>query len=191
MYLFLTFIFCPLIVKGKKYFKKGSNYIVCSNHNSLLDVPVTSPFIPGANRTIAKKEFMKVPVFNQIYKRGSVLVDRKSEISRKRSFDDMKEVLTRGLHMCIYPEGTRNKSIEPLQPFKIGAFRLAVESGKEIIPCLIFNTKKALPVKPSFCLIPAILKMHFLEPLSPVGETAESLSEKVFKRMQTYYLQNK
>ena len=46
--------------------------------------------------------------------------------------------------MCIYPEGTRNRTEEPLKKFHDGAFRLAVSSGKEIIPAIIFNTKKAL-----------------------------------------------
>ena len=58
-----------------------------------MDVPLTTPFIPGANKTIAKKELAKIPFFGMIYKSGSVLVDRKSDESRKGSFDEMKKVL--------------------------------------------------------------------------------------------------
>ena len=69
----------------------------------------------------------KIPLFGLIYKTGSILVDRKNEKSRRDSFIKMKEVLDMGLHMCIYPEGTRNTSSEPIKPFHDGAFRLAVD----------------------------------------------------------------
>src|SRR5439155_14872246 len=109
-----------------------------------MDVPLTSPGIPGANKTIAKIEMARIPLFGMIYKRGSVLVDRKSEESRRKSFNKMKEVLQMGMHMCIYPEGTRNKTNEPLQRFHDGAFRLAVETKKDIMPAVIFYTNKVL-----------------------------------------------
>src|SRR5262245_47654325 len=77
MWVFFTFSGLRLQLRGKENFKKGENYIVICNHNSLMDVPITCPFIPGVNKTIAKVEMAKVPVFGLIYKRGSVLVDRK------------------------------------------------------------------------------------------------------------------
>ena len=73
------------IFKGKEHFKKGENYIVICNHRSFMDVPLSSPGIPGANKTIAKTSMAKIPLFGLIYKSGSVLVDRKSEQSRKAS----------------------------------------------------------------------------------------------------------
>lgn len=190
MQCWLPLVGCLLRVKGKEHFAKGKQYVVVSNHNSLLDVPLTSPFIPGANRTIAKKDFMKVPVFNVIYKRGSVLVDRKSEASRRESFQLMKQALANGFHMCIYSEGTRNKTANPLQPFKDGAFRLAVETGTPVIPTLIFNTGKALPAKKTFYFLPHRLRMHFLEPIEP-GTDVTALKEKVFRVMEAYYVANR
>src|ERR1043166_8661065 len=122
MIVFFALTGIRLRVSGKKNFRKGENYIVVYNHNSLMDVPVSVPFTPGANKTIAKIEMAKIPLFGIVYKRGSVLVDRKSEESRKLSYVKMKEVLSIGLHMCIYPEGTRNTTGQPLQRFHGGAF---------------------------------------------------------------------
>ena len=192
MEFFLFTIGCRIIVKGKSHFAKGQNYIVVSNHNSYMDIPVTTPQIPGPNKTIAKAELAKIPLFGLIYSRGSVLVDRKSERSRKESFGKMKAVLEQGLHMCIYPEGTRNKTIEPLKSFHDGAFKLAIDTGKPIIPTLLFNTKKVLPgSSKSFYLWPASLRMDFLAPV-PVqpGDTVANLKEKVFKIMYDYYKSN-
>ncbi len=190
MRIFLWGTGCPLKVKGKEHFKKGCVYIVTSNHNALLDVPVTSPFIPGCNKTIGKISFMKIPIFNFFYERGGVFIDRKSELSRGKGYEDMKNVLANGMHMCIYPEGTRNKTNEPLQAFKDGAFRLAIETQTAIIPCLLFNTLKAMPKKQTFVYYPTKLEMHFLTPISPVGETKESLNTKVFEVMKNYYVAN-
>jgi 1-acyl-sn-glycerol-3-phosphate acyltransferase len=186
---FLFLVACPLRVRGKENFKAGENYIVLCNHNSLMDVPISSPFIPGPNKTIAKIEMSRIPVFGPLYRSGSVLVDRKSDASRKESLAKMKEVLQMGLHMCIYPEGTRNKTKEPLKSFHRGAFSLSLETGKRIIPALIFNTKKVLPAdKPFYCL-PHPLAFHFLPPVDILpGDTVDSLRERVFEMMKEHYV---
>ncbi|MDB5205135.1 MAG: 1-acyl-sn-glycerol-3-phosphate acyltransferase [Flavisolibacter sp.] len=190
MTLFFILIGVRRVIKGRKNFKKGQNYVVICNHRSLMDPPLSSPAIPGANRTIAKSEMAKIPVFGIIYKRGSVLVDRKSEESRRTSFLKMKEVLALGLHMCIYPEGTRNKTAEPLQRFHDGAFKLAVDAGKSIIPALIFNTENVLPRK-TFFFWPTKVEMHFLPEIAVSGRTVPELKEEAFEIMSRYYLEHK
>jgi len=191
MAVFLRLIGCPLTVRGKGNFAQGQNYIVLCNHNSLMDVPVSSPAIPGGNKTIAKIEMAKTPLFGMIYRTGSVLVDRKSDESRKESYNTMKKVLALGLHMCIYPEGTRNKTGQPLKSFHDGAFRLAMDTGKSIIPGIIFHTKKVLPVDKSFHLNPHKLELHFLPPIKISGyKSVEGLKGHVFNLMKEYYEQN-
>ena len=74
----------------------------------------------------------------------------------------MKRVLNLGLDMVIYPEGTRNRSYEPLKKFYDGAFRLAADTKKPIIPTLVFNSKKVLPATKVFFMLPHTLEMHFL-----------------------------
>jgi 1-acyl-sn-glycerol-3-phosphate acyltransferase len=187
MNVWLFLVGCPVKVKGKNNFEKGRAYIVTCNHNSLMDVPLSSPYIPGANKTIAKKSFAKIPLFGWFYSKGSVLVDRNSDASRRKSFDEMRKVLRQGMHMCIYPEGTRNRTNEPLKKFYDGAFKLAVETKTSIIPTLIFNTKKALPANKPFYFLPKKLEMHFLEPVGTDELTVAQLKEKVFVIMRDYY----
>ena len=189
MFIYLTLIGCPLKVKGANNFKGLTNCIIVSNHNSLMDVPVTTPFMPRANKTIAKKSFSFIPIFGWIYSFGSVLVDRNDDASRRKSFEDMKDVLNTGLDMVIYPEGTRNRTDEPLKRFYDGAFRLAAETKKPIIPTLVFNTKKVLPVHKFFYMLPHKLEMHFLQPVEE-DISAKELKEKVFKLMWDYYETN-
>jgi 1-acyl-sn-glycerol-3-phosphate acyltransferase len=150
-------------------------------------VPLTTPFIPGANKTIAKKSMAKTPVFGIVYIKGAVLVDRNSDASRRKSFEDMKQVLRAGLHMVIYPEGTRNRTNDPLKPFFEGAFKLAVSSQKQVIPTLLFNTRKVLPPNKTFFFSPHKLEMHFLPPVPTEGLPAKELKQKVFEIMWNYY----
>ena len=179
-----------LVIKGKEKFKKGENYVVVCNHNSFMDVPVTSPGIPGANKTIAKKSFVYVPLFGWIYRFATVIVDRKDHNSRKESFDNMVKVLNNGLDMLIYPEGTRNKTTEPLKSFYDGAFKLSVETQKPIIPVVILYTKKILPARPILYFTPGKIDMHILPAIFPQGHTKDSLKQAVYDEMAKYYLEN-
>lgn len=191
MDIWLPLVGCPVKVTGKENFISKENYVIVFNHNALLDVPLSAPYVPGANKTIAKASFAKVPLFGLFYKKGSVLVDRKNEKSRIQSYEAMKAVLAIGMHMCIYPEGTRNRTGEPLKQFYDGAFKLAADTKKNIMPCVITGTKKAMPINKFFYLLPTRLKMHFLPAVSAENITAKELKEKVFEAMKEYYVRNK
>jgi len=187
MRIWMPMVGCPPRVRGKAHFRKGEAYIVVCNHNSLMDPPMTSPFIPGPNKTIAKASFTKVPLFGWYYRMGGVMVDRRNEASRRRSLDRMRAVLNQGMHMCVYPEGTRNRTDQPLKSFYDGAFKLAIESGHSILPAVIFNTREILSPHRSFYFVPHPIVLEFLPPISPLGETVESLKEKTFRIMWDHY----
>ncbi len=188
MNVWLFLIGCPVKVSGKENFKKGQAYVIVYNHNALLDVPLSAPYVPGANKTIAKASFAKIPLFGSFYKKGSILVDRKNERSRSKSFDAMKKVLAMGMHMCIYPEGARNRTTEHMKVFYDGAFKLATSAKKDIIPCVIIGTKKAMPINKKFYLLPIKLKMYFLPPVSSADINVSELKDKVRTMMLEKYV---
>lgn len=188
---FMPLVGCPIVRRGKQHFKKGENYIVVTNHNSLVDIPVSSPWIPGPNKTLAKIEMSKIPLFGVIYSAGSILVNRKEEDSRRKSFTDMQRMLDMGLHLCLYPEGTRNKTKQPLQRFYDGAFITAIKAQKPIIPGIIFNTGKILPHNRNFWARPMVIRFDFLEAIPTKGLTMEdlpALKERVYGLMTDYYV---
>ncbi|NNV54355.1 lysophospholipid acyltransferase family protein [Limnovirga soli] len=190
MTFYLYMIASPVKVKGAEHFAKDRNFVVVCNHNSLMDIPLTTPFMPRPNKTIGKTSFAYIPLVNVFYIIGSILVDRKSTKSRLESYIKMKKVLSSGFDMVIYPEGTRNRSDDPLKPFYDGAFKLAIDTGKAVIPALLFNTKKVLPINKPFYLYPHKMEMHFLPPVESDGLTAKELKEKVFNIMWNYYAAN-
>ncbi|MDZ7649039.1 MAG: lysophospholipid acyltransferase family protein [Cytophagales bacterium] len=73
------------------------------------------------------------------------VVDRSSNESRKKSLDYLKEILTMGINILIFPEGTQNRSKEILQPFKDGAFRIAADTQKALLPLVVLGAGKLMP----------------------------------------------
>ncbi len=187
MRFWLFIVGCPVSVYGRNNFVKGENYIVTYNHNAFLDVPLSAPFVPEANKTIAKKDFANVPIFGAFYRRGGVMIDRSSELSRRKSFEAMSKVLRMGMHMCIYPEGTRNKTKEPFRKFYDGAFKLAIANKKAVIPCVMTGTAYAMPYYKKYFLRPTKLSMHFLAPISSENKSAQELSDEVRGAMLICY----
>ncbi len=184
MTIFLYGIGCPMRVYGRQYYRSNQQYVVTANHQSLMDVPLLTPFFPGPNKTIAKKSMARIPLFGWIYARGSVLVDRSNDASRKKSFDDMKKVLLEEkLNMAVYPEGTRNRTGQPLKPFYDGAFRLAIDCQKDVLPVVILNTEKALPPGKAFYLWPIALEMHLMPAVTWRGKSVDELKQEVYREM--------
>lgn len=190
MGVFLFFSGITFKVNGKAVFDGLDNAVIVCNHNSLIDIPVSTPFLARANKTIAKKSFIYVPLFGWIYQFAAVIVDRKNNQSRRKSYEKMRRVLNNGLDMLIYPEGTRNKTNNPLKSFYDGAFKLSVDTGKPIVPVVILNTKKILPVKPILFLRPGKIILNILPAISPIGHTTETLKKLVFDIMAEHYEKN-
>lgn len=193
MSIFLPLVGCPVLRRGKRHFRKDERYVVVVNHNSLVDIPVSTPWIPGPNKTLAKAEMAKIPLFGIIYRAGSILVDRDSELSRKESFTAMQQTLKQGLHLCLYPEGTRNKTEAPLQPFYDGAFIAAIRAQVPVMPAVIFGTRAILPNRPKLWARPKVIRYHFLEPVPTKGlsmSDRHALRDRVHKVMEDYILQH-
>ena len=181
---FLYGVGCPMRVYGKENYDKNKLYVVTANHQSFLDVPLFCPFFPGPNKTIAKNTFSKIPIFNVIYNRGSVLVDRESEKSRRQSLHKMRDVLEKQqLNMALFPEGTRNRTGNPLKSFYDGAFRLARDAQKDVMPVVMLHTAYALPPQKTFFMQPHPVEMHILPAISSAGKTTKQLKEEAFAAM--------
>ena len=50
------------------------------------------------------------------------------------------EKVKQGISICIFPEGTRNKTADTFLPFHDGSFKIADKGGVPIIPMTIVNS---------------------------------------------------
>jgi 1-acyl-sn-glycerol-3-phosphate acyltransferase len=124
---------------------KRRAFIYVSNHTSFLDLPGIAMMIRGQFRPLAKKELLKIPVFGWVTRATCVVVDRGSQESRKKSLGYLKKILGSGINILIFPEGTQNRTKEIMQPFKEGAFRIAVDTGQSIQPLAVVGAGALMP----------------------------------------------
>ena len=109
-----------------------------------------------------------------------ISVNRKDKYARAKSMENMQKNIREGISVFIFPEGTRNKSSEPLLDFRDGAFRLAIESQVPIAALTLLNTGK---------LSPGVLHCVWSEPISTKGMTQDdipALKEKVISEMKKH-----
>jgi 1-acyl-sn-glycerol-3-phosphate acyltransferase len=120
-------------------------YVIMSNHQSYLDIPVLAVAVEGRVRFIAKKELFKVPVWGHaMTAAGIISIDRQNRERAIASLRIAAETLRSGLNIWIAPEGTRSRT-GALGPLKKGGFLLAMETGAEILPMVVSGTLAAWP----------------------------------------------
>lgn len=129
---FLSLVGIRLRVEGREKLNPQQSYVIVGNHRSSLDFIVNAHAFPGIFRFLAKQELQKIPVFGWVVKKMCLIVDRSSAMSRARSVVALKQHLAEGWSIFIYPEGSRNKSDEPLAHFHDGAFRIAIQTGAPV-----------------------------------------------------------
>jgi 1-acyl-sn-glycerol-3-phosphate acyltransferase len=158
-----------------------------------MDIPALVVTIKGQFRALAKKELLKLPIFGWIAKIMCVVVDRSSNESRRKSMENLKHILGLGISVLIFPEGTQNRTKEPLQQFYDGAFRIAVETQEPILPIVVLGAGKIMPPGKAF-IQPGNIVVVVGEPIPTSGFTladVKDLREKVFGIMSEMIAANK
>lgn len=119
------------------------SYMIVANHTSMTDIMLMLVAIKNPFVFVGKKELAKIPLFGFFYKRTCILVDRNSNRSKNEVFNQAQKRLSRGLSVCIFPEGgvPADETIV-LDTFKDGAFRLAIEHQIPIVPITFADNKK-------------------------------------------------
>ena len=137
-----------------------------SNHTSNLDPPVLIPVIPGRCSVLVKKELFRIPILGTGMKVADLVpVDRSDREAAIESVKAAIKVLQQGLHMVVFPEGTRSGDGR-LLPFKKGPFHLAMESGIPIVPVTLLGTFESWP-RTRFALRPGTATVLFHPPVDP------------------------
>ena len=128
---------------GREHIKKGIGYVLVANHMSLADIVCLSCL--GKNfKWIAKKSLFKIPIFGwSMSLLEYIPLTRGEHGSIRDSYQKAQEWLAKDVSVLIFPEGTRSKS-GALAEFKNGAFKLAILTGKPIIPIVIKGTGATL-----------------------------------------------
>ena len=135
-------------VEGADKLIKESPYLVVSNHRSIIDPLIVEIALKNSGINglwIAKKELYNSFFFGMFTRNGgTVLLDRESK-TMSRFFTEIKQRVKSGYSICVFAEGTRNKTTQTLAKFKEGAQIIAMKNRLPILPVYIkTNANEAL-----------------------------------------------
>lgn len=129
------------VINEDKIPKEG-NYLLVCNHRTIIDaliVEIATKYHPIQGYWIAKKELYNSFFFGLFVRNsGTLLIDREAS-GMSGFFKEVKKVVKEGDGIYIFPEGSRNKTDEPLIEFKAGAQLIAVKNRLDILPVYIRN----------------------------------------------------
>jgi 1-acyl-sn-glycerol-3-phosphate acyltransferase len=175
-----------VVIQGAENIPANQSCIFLSNHVSNLDPPIVLPAIPGMCSVFLKKSLMKIP-FVGIAMRMAKYVPVSRGHSRQEAEQSVAiaaDALRSGMHIFIFPEGTRS-SDGNLLAFKKGAFFLAAETNAPMVPIVIQGTAQMMR-KGSVKIFPGVATLRFLPAIHPQDfATREALMDAVRQQMQS------
>lgn len=147
--------------------------VVVSNHASQAD-PFLISFLPWEMKWLSKEVLFRIPVVGwMMWLAGDIPVKRGSTSSAGDAMRRCKDWLDRGVPVMIFPEGTRSLDGN-LLPFKDGAFRLAADTGAQLLPIAVDGTHDALP-KHSWHFGKAHARVAVGQPIEVRGRSVDEL----------------
>jgi 1-acyl-sn-glycerol-3-phosphate acyltransferase len=156
---------------------KSKSYIFVSNHISYLDAAILPKAIRQPIRPLGKVEMSKVPVFGFIYRYAIVTVDRSSAANRANSVRLLKSIISKGISVMVFPEGTFNMGTTPLKEFYDGAFRVAIETQTPVKPVLFLDAYRRMPYESLFLMTPGISRILYLDEIPVEGYTLADIGK--------------
>jgi len=137
---------CPLRVTGGERLRGHEGpLILTANHASYIDSVVLMAALPVDFRFLAKQALTTYPIIGLVIERaGHVTIEKQDFASRLAGADRVVQTIREGLSLAIFPEGTFFRA-PGLLPFRLGAFRAAVDAGLPVVPVAIRGTRRILP----------------------------------------------
>lgn len=128
---------------GVRNIPREGGVIIAPNHQTYADPPLIT--IPVRRRVyyMAWSRLFDVPVFGWFIRRLRAFPVDVESVDR-RALREATRLLREGHALMIFPEGGRSGDGQ-VQPFKMGAFRLAVSAQVPVLPVTIRGGHSAWP----------------------------------------------
>lgn len=145
-------IYKPTII-GTNNIPKTGKCILAGNHTNNLDSILIISSTKRTIRFLAKKEMFK-PILKSLFiKAGVIPVDRSNKDENAKN--SAKQALENNELICIFPEGTINRTSELIMPFKYGTVSFANSTSSPIVPFVITGKYKIFRKKIKIKFLPA------------------------------------
>ena len=130
-------------VEGREKIDTDKVYVMVSNHQSGLDIMVLFK-LRCHFKWVAKKGLFKIPFIGwNMWLNGYISIERSRGRSKLQMMDKAADSIRAGNSVILFPEGTRSPDGN-LQPYKTGAFRLALDTHSPILPVVVKDTHTAV-----------------------------------------------
>lgn len=163
-------------IEGKRHVNPQTAYVIVANHQSMADIMCA--FATHLHyKWVSKLEMAFVPILGwSMWLNGYVFIKRGDKRSRDRCFETCRRWLEKGSSVFFFPEGTRSPDGR-LQAFKPGAFKLALETGSEILPIYISGSRNAVPKHSPFISNRSAMKVKILPPVKTERQVNPSVEQ--------------
>lgn len=148
-------------------------FLLVSNHRSMFDPLIVMGYLSRYNVAfVSKPSNLRLSLIGQTARHAGFLgIDRENDRAALKTILQAADYLKRGVcNIGIYPEGTRNRSDEPLLPFHAGSFKIAQRAGVPVAVVCMRGTEK---VHKTLFFYPTPVELDVLE-LIP-AETVKSM----------------
>jgi 1-acyl-sn-glycerol-3-phosphate acyltransferase len=189
---FLTRVYLPLLrvyriaeLSGFNPPNRSTPAIYVANHRGRLDGLLLLGTVKRAG-AIMKSRYAEMAFYGSLVRNCNfVSIDPSSLTSLGAAIERSRAILARGISLIVFPEGTRSAGNKML-PFKDFAFKLAIESGIDIIPVVI-HSELPFMAKARGSYFPRYrfdYRVRFLSAVHPQpGDRCEGLSDRVRRMM--------
>jgi 1-acyl-sn-glycerol-3-phosphate acyltransferase len=174
--------FWDLKLTGRENIRLFKNGIVVANHQSMLDILILYR-LRIHFKWVSKREVFAIPIIGWAMRMaGYIEVKRNRKTSIWKMMVQSQKVIERGESVLIFPEGTRSEEGTPGH-FKDGAFRLATETGKPVLPVVVTGTRNIVPKGKSLIQGKAKIRISVLPPVEPVRKKPADLRREIYTAM--------
>ena len=135
--------FWKVHVSGLDNIDHNQTYVITANHQSLGDIVILYK-THMQFKWVARENVFKVPFIGwNLGLAKHIKIYRGQFGSIKQTYATAREWLQNGMSVLFFPEGTRSKTGK-LNDFKNGAFKLAINEHKPVLPITISGTRDAI-----------------------------------------------
>lgn len=163
------------------------------NHRSYFDILLTYSRCRRLTGYVAKKEMEKIPLLSTWMKNLYCLfLDRDNMKEGLKTILQAIDYVKNGISICIFPEGTRNRTDAPLLEFHAGSLKIAEKAQCPIIPMTIANAEQIFEAH-SPCIRKTKVIIEYGEPIETKNldrTQQKALTSQVVARISETYEKN-
>lgn len=184
--LFFPIAGMPVSIEHRFVPDPEKNYVFVANHFSYMDVAVGMKVVRNYFSYMGKSSVKRIPLLGYMFAKLHIQVDRSDKNSRSKALLRSKKALEEGRSLFIMPEGGIISPDIPKmqQPFKDGAFILAIDAKVPIVPITFLNLYEIMPDIKLKWGIPKVIVHQPIETHDLNSGDIELLKQKVYEVIQ-------